>query len=161
MTGTPAADANQPAPKRNGRCRTNPQAPVCSLLQGDIVINPAGRVAFLPDAWADVSAEVRRLKKDLADWPSHCDRLTTAERDRCQRLVTACDDECIARIEGLAKAFERSSKPRLWPRIVTASLTVVASASAIWCALDDQPGNWPCWAAGAAAAGAAGFIFVW
>jgi hypothetical protein len=125
------------------------------------VVAPAGRVGFLPGAWADVSTEIKRLKKDLDDWPAHCDRLQAAERDRCKALVNACDEECEARVKAAVDAMAKTRKPKLWPRLVTAGLAALAVAGSVWCAVEEEPGNWPCWTAGAAAAGAVGVTFAW
>ena len=148
----------EPGPPRAGagvRCAANPSLPVCSLARGDVVQHTLGRIGFMPDAWADVSATLKRLRDNLDSWPAHCENLRTADRTMWHAKVDASDAECTDRLDATAaamKAIERRAMLRRW---LTAGLAVLGAAGGVWCAVDDQPGNWPCWSGGGAGLSAA------
>ena len=150
----------EPAVSAPVRCAIDPEQPICPLARGDIVQHAAGRVGFSPPAWAKVSAELKRLRADIADWPAHCDRLRANDRTECDKRIEAADAECDAKIEATGEAIEKvcPDGPPLWKTLVGVALAGIAAGTAAWCALDDQPGDWPCWLSAGSALGTVGLV---
>lgn len=156
-----AAPDSEPAPAAPIRCAIDPTQAICPLMRGDIVQHAAGRIGFTPAAWSKISAELKRLRADLEDWPGHCDRLRDNDREACEKKIAAADEECDDKIAATAEAIEKACPegPPLWKKLVGVGLGALAAAGAVWCALDDQPGNWPCWFGAGSALGTVG-VFV-
>ena len=158
---SPTASAGGERSAHANRCILDWGLPACSLHPGEC-LQRTERVCLLPAAWARISTRYREMAAELEDWPEHCQRLRDADRRLCDDLVSAADAECDAKVEATLEAAKKATTPPLWPRVSTAVLAGVAVAGAVWCALDDQPGSWPCWVGGGAGVSAVGIaVFGW
>lgn len=155
-----AAPAARPPPASN-RCILDWSLPACALHPGEC-LQRHERVCLLPAAWSRLSVRYRETAAELAGWPEHCRQLREIDRALCGDLVTAAETEGDRKVGIALDAAKKASGSPLWARFATAALAGVGVAGAVWCALGDAPGDWPCWAGGGAGVAAMGIaLFGW
>ncbi len=148
-------------PSSSNRCILDWGLPACALHPGEC-LQFRERVCLLPESWGKLSTRYRELQAEVGSWPQHCTNLRDADKVLCDKRIEAADVECTERNEAVLEAMQRAARSPLWPKLTTLGLAVLGATGAIWCALDEQPGDWPCWV-GAGAGISAGMVavFAW